>query len=178
MEMKGYGTKVFGNLFPDYDTFKEWFLSTPFGSKTVPNEITFTLIAYEYNDCHLCMNEKNFKEHFAVDLYTYTKEFEKTTERIDKLMELTEDDISTDSTSVMNIATIPENSYDTDSETVNFVTTQQKNINKKGKSNIQREMLSNSRSYTVKTFLRRFKHLFISVLSPSYVKVYREDVED
>lgn len=174
MVCSGKNTFTFKDVFADYQNFVDWYNSTPFNSY-VPSKIAFGLIWYEYADSHLAFSLEDFKNHFAIDLYTYAKEFDKTSEKIDKMMELTEDDISFDSTVIFNTADIPEVPSSTDIERVDFVSAQQKTLNKKGKLQISREMLSTQRAYTVKGFLKRFKHLFVSVCSPAYTFSYCSD---
>lgn len=180
MEMLGHSTTLFKNIFPDYVSFSTWYRSTPLsaGETDVPSEITFTLIAYEYNGSHTSMSPDGFKEHFAKDLYTYYKEFEATTKAIDDLMALTEDDVALDDTSIVNFADVPEEKRSTDTEKVDYISNQQKSLTKKGKLRIKKELLSNKRTYTVKTFINRFKHLFIKVLSPAYTFVVSEPDEE
>lgn len=179
-EMLGYSTELFKNIFKDYQSFKEWYLSTPLSDNDddVPSEKTFTLIAYEYNDSHSALTVESFKERFANDIYTYYKEFEATTKSISDLMKLTDDDIAIADQAIINVANIPETENSTSAEEVDFISTQQKSINKKGKLQIKKEQLANKRAFTVKTFLNRFRHLFIKIVSPSYNFVIGEDEGD
>lgn len=180
MEMLGYNKQLFKNVFPDYKSFKDWYLSTPLSDDNtdVPSEKTFTLIAYEYNDSHIAYSVEGFKQHFANDIYTYYKEFEATTKSIIELMKLTDEEISTADSMIVNTANIPETENSTDEEVVDFISTQQKHINKKGKLQIKREQLSSKRIFTVKTFIGRFRHLFIKIISPAYNFVVAEPDEE
>lgn len=180
MEMLGNNSKLFKNVFPDYQTFKSWYISTPLSDndKDVPSEKTFTLIAFEYNDSHIAHSVEGFKQHFANDIYSFYKEFEETTKAISELMKLTDEEISTADSMIINTANIPETESSTNEEEVNFISTQQKNISKKGKLQIKKEQLSNKRVFTVKTFINRFRHLFIKILSPAYNLVIAEEQED
>lgn len=180
MEMIGHSTEIFKNIFPNYSVFKNWYSSIPLSDdeEDVPSEKTFTLIAYEYNDSHIAFSEEGFKEHFANDLYSFYREFEETTKAISDLMKLSDSDISIADKMVVNVANIPETESSTDVEEVDFVSTQQKTINKKGLLQVKREQLSNKRAYTVRTFLNRFRHLFIKILSPAYTFVVGEPEED
>lgn len=181
MEMVDYNTKLFKNIFPDYETFSNWYRSIPlsvYGGIYCPNQITFTLIAYEYNDSHVAYSVESFKEHFAIDLYNYFKEFEATTEMINQLMELTDEEIAVSGELITNFADIPEAESSTDAESVNFISNQQKNISRKGTLQVKREQLSNKRAFTVKAFLNRFRHLFIRVASPAYTFVVKEETEE
>ena len=169
-EIIDYNTRLFKNIFPNYESFASWYKSLPLsdGEYDCPSEKTFTLIAYEYNDSHTSLSPDSFKQKFANDIYTYYREFEETTKGIVDLMELTDDEISTTDEMITNIANIPETESSTNVEEVDFITTQQKNINKKGKLQIKKEQLSNKRIFTVKTFINRFRHLFIKVVSILY----------
>lgn len=180
MKILGYDNRLFKNMFPSYEVFKEWYLSLPFSDDEddVPSLKTFSLIAYEYNGSHASYDPVVFKEKFANDLYTYYKEFEATTKSIDDLMSLTDDDISIDNSNITNIADVPETPASTNVEDINFITQQQKNIIKKGTLQIKKEQLSNKRTYTVRTFLKRFKHLFIKIISSAYINVIEEPEED
>ena len=140
-----------------------------------PSLRTFALLFNEFADCHLALTRESFLEHFENDLYTFYKEFEATTKAIDDLMNLSDNDISTDNSMVMNIANIPEYLDSTNSEEVDFISQQQKSINKKGVLQIKKEQLSNKRAYTVRSFLNKFRHLFIKIISPAYTQVYVED---
>lgn len=177
MEMLDYTTKLFKNIFPSYESFKEWYTATPLSDNKndCPSEKTFTLIAYEYNDSHVSLSPESFKEHFANDIYTYYREFEATTKGILDLMELTDKDIAIADEIITNVANIPETESSTSVEEVDFITTQQKNINKKGKLQIKKEQLANKRAFTVRTFINRFRHLFIKIISPAYTFVVGEE---
>lgn len=176
MKIIDYNTRLFKNIFASYDDFKKWYASTPLSDNEidVPSEKTFTLIAYEYNDSHVNMSPESFKQHFANDLYTYYKEFEETTKSIKDLLSLTDEEVAQANTVINNIAVTPEVENSTNAEEVDFISQQQKTIVKKGKLQIKREQLANKRTLTTKKFLARFKHLFINILSPAYVDVYRE----
>lgn len=165
--------KKFKDVFSDYSAFSTWWNSTPFRNIII-DEITFTLIAYEYNDSTLTYTEEGFKQHFAIDLYTYAKEFQETTRAIDELMQVTDEEIATAESMITNFAEIPETVNSTNVEEVDFVSNQQKVINKKGILKIKKEQLGNKRTYTTKTFLKRFKHLFIMIYSSGYVPVFGE----
>ena len=179
MEMLGNKTEIFKNVFPTYRDFKEWYIELPLSENNeVPSEKTFTLIAYEYNDSHIAFSVESFKQHFAIDLYTFYKEFEETTKSILDLMKLTDEEIATADSMIINMANIPETESSTNKEDVDFISSQQKHINKKGKLQIKKEQLSNKRIFTVKTFLGRFRHLFIRILSNSYNFVVSEPLED
>lgn len=180
MEIVDYNTQLFKNIFPDYQTFKTWYTGTPLSDNKndCPSEKTFTLIAYEYNDSHVSLSPESFKERFANDIYTYYREFEATTKSIIDLMNLTDSEISTADEMITNFANIPETENSTNVEEVDFITQQQKNINKKGKLQVKREQLANKRAFTVKTFINRFRHLFIKVISPAYTFVVKENEGD
>lgn len=180
MEMLDFNTRLFKNIFPDYDTFAAWYRGTPLSEdiNDVPSEKTFTILAYEFNDSHISLSPDSFKQHFANDLYTYYKEFEATTKSISELMQLTDSDIATADTLVTNFADVPETKKTTDVTSVDYISNQQKNINIKGTLQIKREQLSNKRTFTVKTFLKRFRHLFIKICSPAYTFVVREEDEE
>lgn len=179
MEIVKHNTRLFKNIFPDYETFRNWYTSTPLSDdeNDCPSEKTFTLIAYEYNCSHVFSSPESFKEHFANDIYTYYREFEATTKSILELMELTDRDIAVADEMIVNMANIPETASSTSVEEVDFITSQQKNINKKGVLQVKKEQLSNKRTFTVKTFINRFRHLFIRVISPAYTFVIAEDEE-
>lgn len=172
--------KLFKNIFPDYETFSIWYKSTPLSdSETdVPSEKTFALIAYEYNDNHVAFTEESFKQRFAVDIYTFYREFEETTKSIIAMMQLTDDEIATADAFITNTAVIPETVTSTNVEEVDFVTSQQKQINKKGKLQVKKEQLSAKRVFTTRTFIKRFKHLFVKVIDDAYTPVIGENMED
>lgn len=174
-----YGT-LFKNIFPDYNSFKEYYLSTPLSEADydVPSEKTFTLIAFRYNDSHSSRSIESFKQQFAIDIYTFYKEFEQTTKSIDELMKLTDDEISIADTMITNFANTPETKSTTNIETADYTSSHQKTINRKGTLQVKKEQVTNKRTYTVKTFLGRFKHLFITILSPSYNYAVREPDEE
>lgn len=178
MQVDGYRTKVFNDIFPTYEVFSSWWNSFYSDVSEVPSKLTFMLIQSEYRESHIAFDEVGFKDHFFLDLYTYVKEFEATTKAIDDLMALKDEDIAISGSMVQNVADIPEVKSSTDIEEVNFISQQQKMINKKGTLQIKKEQLINKKAYTVKSFLKRFKHLFIRVLSSAYVPVIREPEGD
>lgn len=180
MESLNRSGEVFKNVFPDYEHFRNWYLQTGLSDdeNDVPKLRTFTLIFNEFSDNHICLSVDSFKCRFSNDLYTYYKEFEETTENIKLLMNLNDEDIAISGSEIINSANIPEEASSTSVEEVDFISNQQKTIRRKGKLQIRREQLSNKRTYTVKTFLNRFRHLFIKVISPSYNFVECEPEHD
>lgn len=179
MEMLGHSNILFKNIFPTYESFFEWWATTGLAdfngvNYSAPSRVTFTLIANQYNCSHIAYSLEGFYQHFANDIYTYYKEFEETTKTINELMSLTDDEISIADQMIINMAVVPEETSSTDVESVDYISQQQKTISKKGKLQIKKEQLSSKRSYTVRTFLKRFKHLFINVLSPAYNFVVSE----
>lgn len=170
----------FKNIFPDYQSFKEWYLSTPLSDdeSDVPSEKTFALIAYEYNDSHAAFTDESFKEHFAIDLYTFYREFEETTKAILNMMKLTDDEIATADAMITNTAVVPEEGSSTNVEEVDFITTQQKQINKRGTLQVKKDQLSAKRVFTTRTFIKRFKHLFAIIIDDAYTPVIMENQED
>lgn len=171
---------LFKDIFPDYETFKEWYSQQPLsdGEDDVPSIKTFVLILNEYSTSTCAMDEIEFKRRFANDLYTYYKEFEETTKAITELMSMSEEDFKDVARSVLNVADIPETTASTDTETFNFVSQQQKNFVTKSTLQIRREQIANKRILTVKTFLKRFKHLFRIVLDDGYTFVIGEPKGD
>ena len=89
-------------------------------------------------------------------------------------MQLTDEEISVEDSIITNTANVPELESSTNVEEINFITAQQKSINKKGVLKIKKEQLSNKKVFTVRTFVKRFKHLFIKVISPAYTFVVME----
>lgn len=180
MEIIDYNTRLFKNIFPDYNTFATWYKGLPLSDddNDCPSEKTFTLIAFEFNDSHSVFSPDSFKEHFANDIYTYYREFEATTKSILDLMKLTDEEIAVENQNILNIANIPETESSTDEEVVDFISTQNKTINKKGKLQIKKEQLASKRAFTVKTFINRFRHLFIKIISPAYTFVVAEPDEE
>lgn len=180
MQMVDYNTRLFKNIFPDYKTFVDWYTTTGFASYVdeCPTEVTFRLIFNEYSCSHVCMSVDDFKGHFANDLYTYFREFEETTIAINELMTLTDNDIEIADSIVNNVADIPETAASTDNTTADFISSQNKQITLKGKLQVKKELLSAKRAFTVRSFLAKFKHLFIKVISPSYIYVVEEPDEE
>ena len=169
-----YNTKVFKDVFPTYADFVGWYNGEVFSTGGTPSETTFKLIAYEFNDSHIAFSEDSFKEHFAIDLFTYYKEFEETCAAINVLMQMNYDEASMGDSNILNIANIPETEDNTSSTEVNFISQQQKNINIKNQTQVRREQISNKRHYATKAFLNKFRHLFIKILSPAYTFVIQE----
>lgn len=180
MEILDYNTQLFKNVFPTYEEFKNWYLQCGLsdGEEDVPNQKTFRLIANEYNDSHVAMSPESFKERFANDLYTYYREFEATTKAINEMMALTDKELSVGLKTVVNFADIPETERSTDTEEVDFISNQTKNIELKGALQVKRDKISAQRAFTVKTFIGRFRHLFIRIVSPAYTFVIGEPDEE
>lgn len=177
MEVIDYNTRLFKNIFPDYDTFSSWYKSTGLSDETedVPSKKTFTIIAFEFNDSHVAYSPESFKQKFAIVLYTNYREFEQTTKAISDLMSLTDEEIRRAGEVVTNIADIPETASSTDIDEVDFVSNQQKMINIKGMAQVKREQLGNKRAFTVKSFLNKFRSLFIKIIPPAYTFVVKEE---
>lgn len=180
MEILDFDTTLFKNIFPTYSEFSSWYKTTPLSDDLtdVPSEKTFALIANEFNDSHSAFSPESFKQHFANDLYTYYREFEATTASILELMKLTDDDISLTDTMITNFANVPETTASTSDTEVGFISNQQKSMNQLGKLQIKKAQLANKRAFTVRTFLNRFRHLFIKVISPAYTYVVSEPDEE
>lgn len=178
MQVQMQETKVFNDIFSNYEEFVSW-LNESYGEEIhIPRKTTFLLIQAEYRVSHIAFTPDTFKDKFFIDLYTYCKEFEKTSDAIDELMDLSDEEISLEGSMIVNMADIPENPSSTNIDTVDFVSQQQKTLSKKGTLQIKREQLSSKRAYTVKTFLKRFRHLFIRILATPYVNVIGEPEGD
>lgn len=143
----------------------------------IPTLKTFATIFYEYSDSHIACSDESFRFKYANIMATYYKEYEQTTKAITNLMNLTDNDIAIDNYIITNSAEIPETPSSTSIEEVDYVSVQQKNFTKKGKLQISKELLYNKKSYTTKTFLNRFRYLFIRILSNSYTPVYENELE-
>lgn len=179
MEIIDYNTRLFKNIFPTYDDFSSWYQGTGLsdGATDIPSKKTFALIAFEFNDCHVAFSPESFMQHFAIDLYTYYKEFEAITRAITDLMDLSDEEIARSGEMVTNVADIPEEERSTNDTEVDYITNQQKIINIKGKAQVKREQLGNKRAFTVRSFLNKFKHLFVKILEPAYTFVIKEEDE-
>lgn len=176
-EMQGYDFKLFKDVFPDYQTFLDWYSQTPFATtfNKSPNIVTFNIIYNEYCVSHLAFSEEVFKCKFSNDIYTYFEDFEQESEAIKDLMALTSEDIVKAGSTVVNFADIPEKTSDTDAEVVDFVSQQQKTNMFRSELESKREVIRNKRELSVRRFLSRFRHLFMRIISPDYIKVYVED---
>ena len=93
-------------------------------------------------------------------------------------MKLTDDDIALTDTMITNFANVPETTASTSDTEVDFISNQQKSMNQLGKLQIKKAQLANKRAFTVRTFLNRFRHLFIKVISPAYTYVVSEPDEE
>lgn len=176
-EMQGYDFKLFKDIFPDYLTFSNWYDATIFainGEKR-PNNIIYQLIYNEYCVSTIAFSEEVFKGKFSNDLYTYCSDFEQECAAIKDLMALTSEEVAEAGTTVLNIADVPETLSSTDVDIANYISQQQKTISKRGKLEVKRERVRNMREFSVRRFLGRFRHLFIRIISPDYVRVYVED---
>lgn len=176
-ETQGHEFKLFKDIFPDYQSFSTWYATTLFhlSSGQAPNAITFSIIYNEYCASHVAYSEEVFKNKFANDLYTYYEDFEQESAAIKDLMKLTSEDIIKAGSTVTNFADIPEKTSDTDAEVVDFVSQQQKTNMFRSELEAKREVIRNKRELSVRRFLSRFRHLFIRIISPDYIKVYVED---
>lgn len=169
-------TKLFKDIFPTYEDFATWVEESGMTGEdfSIPRKTTFMIIYNHYACSHVAFTEETFKMHFLNELYTFCGEFEATTDAIVQLRNLTDEEIAVADSMIENFANIPETEQSTDTETVNFISQQQKMINKKGVLQVKREQLSNKRIFTVKTFLKRFRHLFIRIIVPAYTDVWKE----
>lgn len=160
------GTRVL-----NYNAFKTWYRTQSHFSDSdtdVPKEKTFWLIASEFMDSHVAFSDVDFYNHFAVKLYTYYKEFEKKTDIINSLLELTEEQVTTEYSDVSNTADVPETPTNTSATVVDYISRQNKLMHLKGKLQANLDLLDNKKAYTVDAFLAKFRPLFIKVVSPEY----------
>lgn len=178
MEKIMYNNKVFKDVFPDYNSFEIAWNNSGLSDGYKPNNRTFQILFIQYCSSHIAFTEDEFKLRFCLEMYTYAKEFEETSVAIDKLMSLSPEEMAISYEAITNFAEIPETELSTDAETVNFISNQQKSINKKGKLQVLRELITNKRSYTTRSFLRKFQYLFIRILSPAYTFAVEEDEEE
>ena len=164
-----------------YSTFATWYKNSSHMSDSAtdcPSEKTFWILMNEFMDCHVAFKSNDdFKNHLAIKLYTYYKEFEATTRAIDDIMALTDSQLELGESAITNIANIPETVASTDAKNVDYITQQQKLLNQRGALEIKLIQLKNKRAYTVDKFLAKFRPLFIRILSSSYTAVIAEDVD-
>lgn len=144
----------------------------------IPTIKTFALIFHEYCDNNIACSNDSFLMKYANILSTYYKEYEQTSKAITRLMELTSEDIAIDNYNITNSAEVPETESSTNVEEVDYITVQQKNFTKKGNLQISKELLYNKKSYTTRTFLNRFRYLFIRILSNGYTGVYGNEGDE
>ena len=176
-EIQGYDFRLFKDIFPDYQSFSTWYSNTPFHLLygQMPDIVTFTIIYNEYCVSHVSYSDEVFKNKFANDLYTYFEDFEQESAAIRDLMKLTSEEVIKAGSTVLNIADIPEQVNSTDAETVSFVSQQQKTNMFRSELEAKREIIRNKRELSVRRFLGRFRHLFMKIISPDYIRVYVEE---
>ena len=114
------------------------------------------------------------REDFDINNYTLSAAKIGRMRKEQRATPLTDEDIRISDRIINNTADVPETTLTTDVEEVDYISAQQKQISVKGNLQVKRELLSSKRAFTVKTFLNKFKHLFIKVISPSYTFVVEE----
>ena len=171
----GYSTYTFKELVPDYttfsDTYKDGLLTT------LPSQQTFKLLYNEFAESHIAFTKERFICKFENVLYQTVEAFEYDT-NVKRAMREFEDSVFEDEGDMItNIATAPNNEYDTDEERVNHLDQQQKMKARASKANAYYKRLTMNKETAVKTFLNKFRQLFIVIFDAQANTVWIDNKE-
>lgn len=177
MQLYGYGTNVFKNIFKDFEAFKTIYQDSPFfydeqGDYIGPQYTTFKLIYNNYAGSHVAMSDEDFINRFENRLFEHFEKFEFDNKLRKGVRLATDDDWSDDSKVIRNEAMAPNTSGTTDSELVESLDSQTKVNNKTGYAGIVGKKEFYNRSYSISNFLEKFKDLFIRIYDPQTVPVW------
>lgn len=179
-----YRTRTFGEIFPDVTSFTDFYSSGPIPGRllngndysTYQADTIYTLLCSEYFGAHISMSSEDwFKLKVMQIIYEYGPTWQREMALQDKLLALTDDQLMTGSKAIYNHAAHP--STDPSTATLEELTY----IDDQNTSNWKKERIrafvdgsSGLDDSITRTFLNRFKKLFIKFIYPTGPVLYGE----
>lgn len=182
--------KTFSNIYDSVDTFIEEYNNAginalasvidPSGYNNVFNTSTLTAIYYllysRYGNSVIASSDINrFQEQLFSIIIQNVPVWLKKSQIQSKLRNLTEEEIETSYSSILNTASNPNNVEDNNDGELPYISNQNVSKSKKGKINAYKDYLDILNNDYTEVFISKFKKLFLTVIQPEEPLLYESE---
>ena len=182
--------KTFSSVYDSVDTFIEEYNNAginalasvidPSGYNNVFNTSTLTAIYYllysRYGNSVIASSDINrFQEQLFSIIIQNVPVWLKKSQIQSKLRNLTEEEIETSYSSVLNTASNPNNVEDNNDGELPYISNQNVSKSKKGKINAYKDYLDVLNNDYTEVFISKFKKLFLTVIQPEEPLLYESE---
>jgi uncharacterized membrane-anchored protein YjiN (DUF445 family) len=182
--------KTFSSIYDSVDTFIEEYNNAginalasvidPSGYNNVFNTSTLTAIYYllysRYGNSVIASSDINrFQEQLFSIVIQNVPAWLKKSQIQSKLRNLTEEEIETSYSSVLNTASNPNNVEDNNNGELPYISNQNVSKSKKGKINAYKDYLDILSNDYTEIFISKFKKLFLTVIQPEEPLLYESE---
>ena len=174
----------FTDVFPDVQVFLSLYsdnggIPAKFSSQDTAKTLYYLLYARYGNSVIASSDTNQFKFKLLSIIYSYGPAWEKRLEIQDKLRALTEDEITTGNTTIMNHAYNPSTAPSTTSlEELTYINEQDTNKSKRSKMDAYSFLWDLLDTDVTTEFLNRFSALFLKVVQPELPLWYETIIDD
>lgn len=182
--------KTFSSVYDSVDTFIEEYNNAginalasvidPSGYNNVFNTSTLTAVYYllysRYGNSVIASSDINrFQEQLFSIIIQNVPTWLKKSQIQSKLRNLTEEEIETSYSSVLNTASNPNNVEDNNDGELPYISNQNVSKSKKGKINAYKDYLDVLNNDYTEVFISKFKKLFLTVIQPEEPLLYESE---
>lgn len=173
-----FRTRTFTDIYTELETFKEDYTDNgiPTTLSDTNIETLYYLLYARYGNSNIASSDENqFKYKLFSTIFMYGPAWQKRLEVQNKLMELTDDEITKGATAIYNQALNPSQAPTTQTlEELNYIN--QQNTTKYKKSKLEGYAILEEliKTDVTEQFIGKFKKLFITVVEPDYPLWYEE----
>lgn len=180
-----YTTRTFGEIFPSDDDFVEFYetcgipamlkYGTPYSNFDI--RTIYALLCAEYFSSHIASaNEDRFKLKVMQLIYQYGPTWQRELYLLDKIRDLSDEDMLKGSTAIYNHALHPDTEPATDArEFLKYIDDQNVSIYNKDQIKAWIENLSALDDRTTRRLLDKFKNLFVKIAYPGNTLYYESE---
>lgn len=159
-----YNTKLFTEIWDNYEDFKSELDASPFGTAITDDskELAFYLLYARYGNNPIAnMDENQWRFKVFSVIFQYGPTWEKKLDIQKKLRELTDNELATGDTTITNAADNPNTVPSTQAlDELTYINAQRVNKEKRSKLSSYGILLQLLENDVTEEFIRRFEHLF------------------
>ena len=175
-ELPEYNTKIFREIWPDFDSFFTDYSKSHLKSKELEGSegmIYDLLFANFANDSIASMDEYQFKAKVFERIFNYGPTWRKRLSIQEKIRNMSEDEIRIGGRDISNFAINPNTSPSTSStDELTEISQQTSRNRKRGRLDAYANLLSLLDEDVTADFVRRFRPLFRTIVSPLATQIY------
>ena len=179
----GFRTRTFAEIFPDLETFKEYYDTVPI-QHLLTSEDTLTNIYYllyaKYGNSHIAMSDEN-QFIFAVmsTIFMYGPSWEKRLEVQYKLRTMTDEQLLLGGRAIYNHSFNPSTAPSTDTlEELTTINEQNTTNYKKSRLESYANLITLLETDVTEEFIGKFKKLFLTIVAADYPLLYESTITE